>query len=35
MYKWERFDPKIKKQKISQYLVVKGFGWNVIQDVLK
>ena len=35
MYKWERFDPKIKKQKISQYLAGKGFDWNVIQDVLK
>lgn len=35
MYKWERFDLKTKKQKISQYLAGKGFDWNVIQDVLK
>lgn len=34
-YKWERFDLKIKKQKISQYLAGKGFDWNVINDVLK
>lgn len=35
MYKWEKFNPKIKKQKMTQYLMGKGFDWNVIQDVLK
>lgn len=34
MYKWERFDPKIKKQKISQYLAGKGFDWNVIEKII-
>lgn len=35
MYKWEKFDLKTKKQKISQYLTGKGFDWNVISNVLK
>lgn len=34
-YKWERFDPKIRKQKISLYLSSKGFDWNIISDVIE
>jgi len=34
MYKWERFEPKIKKQKIMQYLAGKGFDWNIINEVI-
>lgn len=34
-YKWQRFDEKTRRQKISQYLVGKGFNWNVVNDVLK
>lgn len=34
-YKWQKYDEKIRKQKISQYLAGKGFGWNVVNDVLK
>ena len=33
-YKWEKLDPRIKKQKISQYLVGKGFSWEVIEKVV-
>jgi regulatory protein len=35
MYKWQRFDEKIRRQKISQYLLGKGFDWNVINNVVK
>ncbi|MEK7472662.1 MAG: RecX family transcriptional regulator [Patescibacteria group bacterium] len=35
LYKWKKYDEKEKKQKISQYLAGKGFGWNVVNDVLK
>lgn len=35
MYKWQKFDERTKKQKIAQYLIGKGFDWNVINDVLK
>ena len=34
MYKWEKLDSKLKKQKMTQYLAQKGFGWNVIEQVL-
>lgn len=34
-YKWQKFDEKTRRQKISQYLVGKGFNWNVVNDVLK
>ncbi|WKZ25214.1 MAG: RecX family transcriptional regulator [bacterium] len=33
-YKWERFDKKTKKQKITQYLASKGFGWDVISKCI-
>lgn len=35
MFRWERYDDKTKKQKITQYLAGKGFDWQVISDVLK
>ncbi len=34
MYRWEKLEPRIKKQKISQYLAGKGFGWDVIEKVV-
>lgn len=34
-YKWQKYNEKERKQKISQYLVGKGFDWNVVNDVLK
>ena len=34
-YKWEKFDAKTRRKKISQYLIGKGYGWNVINDVIK
>ncbi len=34
-YKWQKYDEKIKKQKISQYLAGKGFGWDVISQIIK
>jgi len=33
MYKWKNLEPKIAKQKMSQYLAGKGFGWDVISRV--
>ena len=33
LYKWQKYNEKEKKQKISQYLAGKGFGWNVIKKV--
>jgi len=35
MYKWEKFDDKIRRQKISQYLAGRGFDWNIIGKVVK
>lgn len=32
-YKWEGLEPRIKKQKISQYLSGKGFSWDTIEKV--
>lgn len=34
-YKWKNLEPKIAKQKMSQYLAGKGFGWEIISGVLK
>lgn len=34
MYKWQKFDERTKKQKVSQYLLSKGFDWSVINEVL-
>jgi regulatory protein len=33
-YKWKDMEPKIARQKKSQYLMGKGFGWEVIQKVV-
>jgi len=33
-YKWDRFDPKIAKQKKFQYLASKGFSWETIEKVV-
>jgi len=33
-YKWDKYEEKIKKQKIIQYLSGKGFGWDVIEKVI-
>ncbi len=35
MYKWQKFDERTKKQKISSFLQGKGFDWNIINEVLK
>jgi len=34
MYRWEKLDPKLRRQKIAQYLVGKGFGWEIIEKVV-
>lgn len=34
MYKWQKFDERTKKQKITQYLIGKGFDWSIINEVL-
>lgn len=33
-YKWQKYDEKIRKQKISQYLAGKGFDWDVISQAV-
>lgn len=33
-YKWKNLEPKIRKQKIFQYLAGKGFSWEVIEKSL-
>jgi regulatory protein len=35
MYKWKGLEPHLARQKMSQYLVGKGFGWDVIEKVLR
>jgi regulatory protein len=35
LYKWQKYDEKIQKQKITQYLAGKGFGWDVIEKIIK
>ncbi|EKE04856.1 MAG: hypothetical protein ACD_19C00429G0016 [uncultured bacterium] len=34
IYKWQKYDEKVRKQKISQYLAGKGFNWDVINSVV-
>lgn len=34
-YRWERFDRMAKKKKMQEYLARKGFGWEVVEKVLK
>jgi len=35
MYKWKNLEPREAKQKMSQYLAGKGFGWDVIENLVK
>jgi regulatory protein len=35
VYKWKGLEPRIARQKMSQYLVEKGFGWDVIRKIVK
>ncbi|HKB88417.1 MAG TPA: RecX family transcriptional regulator [Patescibacteria group bacterium] len=32
-YKWKNLEPRLAKQKMSQYLAGKGFGWDIIEKV--
>lgn len=34
LYKWQKYDEKVRRQKISHYLVGKGFSWDVITQVI-
>lgn len=34
-YKWSNLEPRVRRQKISQYLAGKGFSWEVIENVIK
>ena len=34
MYKWKNLEPRIAKQKMSQYLAGKGFGWSIVSKVV-
>jgi regulatory protein len=34
-YKWQGLDPKVARLKKSTYLAGKGFGWEVIEKILK
>lgn len=33
-YKWKGLEPRVARQKMSQYLAGKGFGWDVIATVM-
>jgi regulatory protein len=33
MYKWKNFEPRLARQKMSQYLVGEGFSWEIISKV--
>ena len=34
-YKWKNLEPRLRRQKMSQYLAGKGFGWDVIEKVTR
>lgn len=34
LYKWQKYEEDIRRQKISQYLAGKGFSWDVIKSVV-
>jgi regulatory protein len=34
-YKWARYQGREKKQKMSQFLARKGFGWDIISKITK
>ena len=33
-YKWDKFDPKVARQKKFQYLAGKGFSWETIDKIM-
>lgn len=35
MYKWQKFEEKVRKQKVTQYLAGKGFNWDTISNVIE
>lgn len=35
LYKWQKYEDKERKQKISQYLASKGFSWDVINSAVE
>ena len=35
LYKWQKYDEKMRKQKITQYLAGKGFGWDTINNAIE
>jgi regulatory protein len=34
-YRWEKFDDRKKRQKMTEYLARRGFSWDVIKSVVK
>lgn len=34
-YRWKNLEPRIKRQKMSEFLARKGFGWETINKVIK
>lgn len=34
-YKWKNLEPRLARQKKSQYLAGKGFGWDIISRLVK
>lgn len=34
IYKWEKYDKKIASQKKAQYLLSKGFSWEIIKKIV-
>ncbi|QQG42051.1 MAG: RecX family transcriptional regulator [Candidatus Woesebacteria bacterium] len=34
-YKWKGLEPRLTRQKMSQYLAGKGFGWDLIEKIVK
>lgn len=34
LYKWQKYEENIRRQKISQYLAGKGFNWDIINNVV-
>lgn len=34
-YLWDKYNEKVKKQKMSNYLLRKGFGWDIVSKIVK
>ncbi len=34
IYRWQKYEDKIRRQKITQYLAGKGFNWDIINSVV-